>query len=294
MRNLSAKLAWDDLKFFYAVAENQTLTAAGRYLKVNHTTVSRHIEKLEEVLGVKLFLRHIEGYKLSKDGIQLYNKVKVIKQDIDSLDLSTSNQSPLKSSISISLTRLLLDHFLAQHIKTFQEKFENVELIFQTDNRNMSIVKREVDLSLRFHRPQEGEFNIVKLCDVHFFLYGHKTIAEEFTPQRINDYKYINATDDLSFLAEYQWLENNCQRQNRILQSNSQYSILQFINTGNCIGVLPKFAVQSDDIIALPVPSLPIKKELWLLVRADIAKLPAVKVFMKYLKEIFIEYKDKF
>jgi len=47
-------LNWDDLRFFLALARAGTVSAAGRELKVKHTTVARRIRALELGLGTRL------------------------------------------------------------------------------------------------------------------------------------------------------------------------------------------------------------------------------------------------
>ncbi len=50
-------LDWDDLRFFLAIAEQGSLSAASRILSVNHSTVFRRINQLEKSIGVRLFER---------------------------------------------------------------------------------------------------------------------------------------------------------------------------------------------------------------------------------------------
>src|SRR4051812_31754627 len=48
---------WDDLRFFLAVHRAGTLAAAGKALKVDHTTVGRRLRGLESALGARLLER---------------------------------------------------------------------------------------------------------------------------------------------------------------------------------------------------------------------------------------------
>ena len=52
---------WDDLRYFLAVARAGSLSGAAKALGVNHSTVFRRVETLEDRLGVRLFDRHREG-----------------------------------------------------------------------------------------------------------------------------------------------------------------------------------------------------------------------------------------
>ena len=50
--------SWDDFRIAYLLAKSGTLTKAGKLLQMNHATVLRHINRLEEALDTKLFIRH--------------------------------------------------------------------------------------------------------------------------------------------------------------------------------------------------------------------------------------------
>ncbi|KAA5713767.1 LysR family transcriptional regulator, partial [Klebsiella pneumoniae] len=54
---------WDHLRFFSALAHTGTLAAAARALKVEHTTVARRIQALEQQLGYPVFVRDGSGHQ---------------------------------------------------------------------------------------------------------------------------------------------------------------------------------------------------------------------------------------
>ena len=57
---------WDDLRYFLAVARTGRLLRAGKALGVRHTTVGRRVDALERGLGVQLFHRTADGWKLTR------------------------------------------------------------------------------------------------------------------------------------------------------------------------------------------------------------------------------------
>ena len=61
-------LDWNDLRHFLAVARTGSTLAASKQLKVSQSTVSRRVTALEEMIGVKLFIRKSSGYSLTPRG----------------------------------------------------------------------------------------------------------------------------------------------------------------------------------------------------------------------------------
>ena len=65
---------WGDLRFLLATARTGSTSAAASELGVNQTTVARRIASLEAHLGVPLFERRQDGYRLTEAGAALRNK----------------------------------------------------------------------------------------------------------------------------------------------------------------------------------------------------------------------------
>ena len=62
---------WDDIRIFLAVAREESLSGAGRVLRIDPATVGRRIARLEEDLGAPLFAKSPTGYALNEAGARL-------------------------------------------------------------------------------------------------------------------------------------------------------------------------------------------------------------------------------
>ena len=62
---------WDEIRTAFQVARIGTVSGAAEILRVHHATVIRHIDALEQRLGVKLFQRHARGYTATEAGQDL-------------------------------------------------------------------------------------------------------------------------------------------------------------------------------------------------------------------------------
>ena len=62
---------WDDMRIFLAVARADSLSAAGRRLAIDASTVGRRVARLEQALGAKLFVKTPQGYALAPEGERL-------------------------------------------------------------------------------------------------------------------------------------------------------------------------------------------------------------------------------
>src|SRR4051794_27677838 len=63
--------SWDDLKLFLACARHRSFRNASEMLELNSTTLMRRLDRLEEQIGCKLFLRDQSGLTLSEEGLSM-------------------------------------------------------------------------------------------------------------------------------------------------------------------------------------------------------------------------------
>ena len=96
---------WDDLRHFLTVARTGILSAAADILGTDHTTVARHIHRLEERLTTRVFYRSNLGYDLTASGEQL----KPIAETMEAsyiLAASMESENPAVSGRSASARRM--------------------------------------------------------------------------------------------------------------------------------------------------------------------------------------------
>ncbi len=63
---------WDDIRVFLAVAREESLSSAGRLLKIDPATVGRRVSRLEAALKAPLFTKSPQGYVLTSAGERLF------------------------------------------------------------------------------------------------------------------------------------------------------------------------------------------------------------------------------
>ncbi len=71
-----------DLTAFAALARQQSFARAALQLRVAQSALSRRVQRLERVLGLPLFERHLRGVRLTEAGtLRLERAEKVVKEE---------------------------------------------------------------------------------------------------------------------------------------------------------------------------------------------------------------------
>src|SRR3546814_7770945 len=107
---------WDNLRVFLALAEEGSLTAAARRLRVSHPTVARRIKALEDELGTRLFDRLPDRYQPTEQALALLHDVK----EMERASLSNGRRSAGLSESHLGTVRSSVDEtmaaFLGRHL----------------------------------------------------------------------------------------------------------------------------------------------------------------------------------
>ena len=80
------------LEYFLTIAQEENMTRAAEILHVTQPTLSKQLNKLEDLFGVKLFHRESRRMVLTKEGYVLRNRAKSI------LDLTYKTFNDLQKS----------------------------------------------------------------------------------------------------------------------------------------------------------------------------------------------------
>src|SRR5678815_3757409 len=99
-------MSFAQLKAFQAVANNGSITRAAQLLHVSQPAVSKHLKKLEEDYGVRLFERSAGAAELTDAGSSLLRHVNAILVHLD--EAKKELKSPKNSTKSDILKICLL------------------------------------------------------------------------------------------------------------------------------------------------------------------------------------------
>lgn len=105
----------NDLLFFAAVVEHSGFSAAARSLNLPKSSVSRHVGRLEDRLGVRLLERSTRNVRLTEIGSSYYARCKAILSELETAehDLALLRSDPI-GTIRVSCPTGLAQYALAR------------------------------------------------------------------------------------------------------------------------------------------------------------------------------------
>lgn len=285
-RKRTSPLDWEDVRFFVALAEHGSLSATARALHVNHATVSRRIAALEGRLGRSLFDRRAQGYALTLDGRAVLDEAKAMAEAAAGLIQRLETEAGASGVVRLTTVRALADHFLIDRLDGFHRRHPDLDLEILIDARVMSLARREADIALRLGRPRDSDLLARRVGRIAFAFYAAPAIRKALV--RGQSPYMIGYDDDSDFVAEAKWLDQHFRDRRFAFRSNSQTSQAAAARAGFGVALLPRYLGRADPgLVEVDFAALPPEREIWILVRRDLARVPRVRIVADELAGLF-------
>jgi len=220
---------------FYIVASVGNATKAAEQLFISQPAVTLKIKKLEEQLGVNLFVRTKKGMVLTDEGKVLLGYVKTGIESFANGENALTNLKNLDSGfIRIGASTTVSKHVLMPCLETFHAKYPNIDiqivnnltgkLIEELNNGNLDI------LFLNMPMKDSKEHKVIPVLEVQDIFVGSKKFFE-----------VTNGKINLKDLKDYPLLFQKA-------PSTTRAFLNKFLKDNN-VNLVPKIEVVSYNLI---------------------------------------------
>ena len=283
----TARLDWEDVRYFVALARHGTLSATARALRVNHATVARRIASLEVLIGRVLFDRRAKGYVLTAEGKAVLDEASAMDEAalavLRRLDVGTE----LNGLVRLAAGRVLAERFLIDRLRAFHERYPAIDLEIIGGSRVVSLAKREADVALRYGSPKDSELVARRVARITFGLYTSSSYRDRLNAGQ--EPAFIGFDQASDFVAEAGWLVRHFGDSRFSFRTNSQTTQAAAARAGYGVALLPRYVVAAHepDLVEVSLRQRLPERDVWLLVRRDLTKVPRVRAVADYLAEVF-------
>lgn len=145
-------ITFQQLSTFFAVAEHLNITETANALYISQSALSKTIQRLEDGMGIKLFIRSNRGLTLSKEGEFLYAKLRIpyntmckniqyAKDMKRSKSIRIGYPSTYDASQDYDKLKLFIDDYAAQH-----PDIELNEILYDFRDLKQALLYSDVDI----------------------------------------------------------------------------------------------------------------------------------------------------
>jgi len=272
---------WNDLRYFLAVSSAGSLSAAARALGVEHTTVSRRIEALEGVLGLRLFDRFARGWSLTDAGRALLPQAQRVEEEIHALLRLASGAGSESGTVRISAPPAIAAHWITPRLPALQAQLEGIQIELGAETARVDLSRREADIAIRFRRPQAPDLAVRIVATVKYYLCGAPEYLAAHQPE---DWEFIGYDESLAETPQQQWLNAFAAGRPFAFSSNDLSSIAAAVRFGAGVAALPDYLAAG---LIIPGINCPVQRDLWMVIHDDVRKAPRVRRTADLLAEMF-------
>ena len=157
------------LRVFIAVADEGSLSAAGRRLGMPLTTVSRHLSALEEDLDVRLITRTTRRLKLTQPGATYLESCRRVLADLDAAERRLAGeQAEPQGMLSLTAPILFGRWHVQPVVSAYLAAYPRVSARMFLADRVVDLVEEGLDLGIRIGHLPDSSMRATALGSVRY------------------------------------------------------------------------------------------------------------------------------
>ncbi|WP_296763152.1 LysR family transcriptional regulator [Sediminimonas sp.] len=281
-------MQWDDMRVFLAVARAESLSGAGKVLRVDPATVGRRIARLEQELGAPLFAKSPQGYAPTDAGMRLIAHAERAEQAMGAAREELAGQEGrLSGQIRIGAPDGCANFLLPQVCAAIARDNPDLDIHIVALPRVINLSKREADMAIAVSPPQAGRLSVQKITDYHLHLAASRGYLRDNppieTPADLRGHRVIGYIPDMIFDKELDYL-SDLGVERVPLASNSVSVQVNWLRHGAGLGVVHDFALpMSHPLRKVLAAEIGLTRSFYLIRHADDRRLERLNRFASAL-----------
>lgn len=272
-KSTSSVADWNLYRYFLAVIECGSLSAAARRLVTTQPTVSRQIARLENALDTKLFTRSPEGLIPTDAARRLYEPALVMANAAAAIQRSAQDDGT-GGTLRITVPEVIGVEVLTPLLAEFQAAYPDQHLELSIAEHNEDLLRREADLAVRMQRPEQDALLVRRLGRSLVSLHAHRSYFER---RGMPESREALATHSLIGYDRHERLHAHWQTQGfpqpidaLAFRSDCAMARLAALRAGMGIGLChAHLAAHEADLVALDPKLFSFELEIWLAMHED-------------------------
>ena len=179
----------EDLKLYVQVVEQGSISKAASILRIAKSAVSRRISILEERYSSVLIDRTPGKWEITKVGLDLYQRSRALVAEFEEVNEDfTSLHAQISGPLNISIPRDFGLNYLRQKLFEFQEKYPNIKLSIDFDDRFVDLETENYDFAIRITAQADTKYISKRIGAIRRYLCASpEYLSLNGTPQNLED-----------------------------------------------------------------------------------------------------------
>ncbi|MEJ6397375.1 LysR family transcriptional regulator [Yoonia sp. 208BN28-4] len=281
---------WDEIRTAFQVARNGTVSGAADVLGVHHATVIRHIDALEERLGVKLFQRHARGYTATEAGNDLLRVAQTTDEQFSQLASRIKGQGAGVSGELTITTLAAFSSLLMPVIAGLQADYPALRIRYLTGERLFRLEYGEAHVAIRGGAAPDEPDNVVQALATPQM---HLVAAESYVAQHglpkddadLVNHSFIGTDDPQSRAPWNSWITQLVPSDRIVFRADETAVMAEAVIAGAGIGFLPSWIIKDGNFHEVTEARAEWRTPMWLVTHVDLHRTDKVQAALKAIKQ---------
>jgi DNA-binding transcriptional LysR family regulator len=290
--SLLDRISWDDLRVFAIAGKELSLRKAAVALRTSSSTVVRRIERLEQILGVRLFDRLPDGVALTSEGRSVLAAAREMERASVSVRAHLDHELTRRGVVHCAVTEGLGTFWIVPHLAEFSRANPHTLVDLRCSTQSADVLRMEADVAIQLTRPDRPDQVVTRLGRLHAYpfaspryveMYGLPKNAEEMRRHRL-----IHQTGpQLDQSPWTRFLGVPDVEGMVVVRTNASAAHFYAVELGLGIGVLATYALPlGADLIPVDM-GLKHEVDIWMTYHPDIRSVKRVAAFIDWLRSLF-------
>ena len=269
--------------------------------------ISKSIQKLENNLNTKLFVRTSRGVSLTDEGETLYKHTKRAFEELYIGEKTIGRMNELGTGhIKFGASTTLCKYVLLPYLKEFVQNNPhiNITISSQSSYKTLELLEsNDIDIGLVNEPDSLGNLDFYKVGEIHDIFVAtesylnHLKIRENYQGSQRMDTRSIFETGNIMLLDEMnltrkyidEYLNENNIKTNQLLEVTSMDLLIDFAKTGLGVACVIKEFVKPElshkSLLEISLPINIAKRNIGFIYKTNIPQNNATNLFLDYYKK---------
>ena len=285
---------WDLVRIFLEVARAGSFRAAAERSNRSANFLSKRISLLERAYKTTLITRHVDGIRLTREGLQVLEAAKRMEDASIGLDCTLNQAAPaLSGEVRVAVTEGLGTFWLAPRLVEFQRANPDLLVDLKCEMRSADVMRLEADVAVQLKNPDQPDLKRIKIGRLHIMPFVSPSYVEiHGTPKSVDDLRrnhriVIQDAEQTRSEEMYRKYAGREQLGFVAMRNNVSTAHLWSIAKGAGVGWLPTYVpALGDPLIPLDI-GVDFALDIWLVYHPDAKKIPRVRQVIDWIIRSF-------
>ncbi len=291
-RPLRSLLTPEDLLVLLAVARTGTVTAAAIQLRLDHSTVSRRVARLEKQVKRRLFDRSSCGWRLTEAGQQLRGFAEEIHETLTQAGqaLTEGGAGEINGTVRLMTPDGFGTYLAPEALAQATARHRGLKIEILTCTQQLDLASGEFDLAVALESARFRSSLAQQLCTYSLRLFASADYLNDNAPiaavRDLRQHRVVYYLDSFLDIPTLRVLDEIVPGKSACLQSNSVAAQVQAVLAGHGIGLLPGYVSGfHPELVPVLSTEIDVPQAYWIITPTAFARAGHVRITARYLLE---------